>query len=107
MDALTADGIVEKVVRLTPRDATRDDLALVHSSRYLTLAEEEIHHGADQLSTGDTQVNEHRGPRPLRAAGSAVRPLMPFVRERPCGPLPSSDHRDIMLARTMGWVSAW
>jgi len=72
MDALTAAGLVEKATRLTPRDATRDDLALVHTPRYLALAEEEIHHGAAQLSTGDTQVGEHSWTAALRAAGSAL-----------------------------------
>jgi acetoin utilization deacetylase AcuC-like enzyme len=72
LDALTAAGLVEKAARLTSRDATREDLALVHTPRYLTLAEEEIHHGAAQLSTGDTQVGEHSWSAALRASGCAL-----------------------------------
>jgi acetoin utilization deacetylase AcuC-like enzyme len=72
MDALSAAGLAEKATHLTPREATLDDLTLVHTPRYLALAEEEIHHGASQLSTGDTQVSEHSWSAARRAAGCAL-----------------------------------
>lgn len=72
MDALEAAGLAAKMTRLEPRDATGDDLALVHTPSYLRLAEREIHAGADQLSTGDTSVDIHSWAAAQRAAGSAL-----------------------------------
>ncbi len=72
MDALDAAGLTAKFTRLEPRDAILDDLALVHTRSYLSLAEHEIEWGADQLSTGDTQVDVHSWTAARRAAGSAL-----------------------------------
>jgi acetoin utilization deacetylase AcuC-like enzyme len=72
MDALESAGLVAKLTRLEPRDATLADLALVHTPAYLQLAEREIRSGADQLSTGDTQVGAASWSAAIRAAGSAL-----------------------------------
>jgi acetoin utilization deacetylase AcuC-like enzyme len=72
MDALESAGVLSKLTRLEPRDANGEDLALVHDPSYLKLAEREIHAGADQLSTGDTQVDIHSWAAAQRAAGSGL-----------------------------------
>ena len=58
MDGLKHAGLLEKLTRLEPRPATRDDLLLAHDVDYLARAEHEILSGASQLSTGDTTVCE-------------------------------------------------
>jgi acetoin utilization deacetylase AcuC-like enzyme len=72
LDGLTNAGLVEKMQRLEARDAKGEELELIHTPAYLRLAEEEIHHGRDQLSTGDTQVSENSWSAAMRAAGSAL-----------------------------------
>lgn len=72
MDALQGAGLMEKMVRLEPRDARVEDLALAHDASYLKLAEREILAGTDQLSTGDTQVDMHSWSAAQRAAGSGL-----------------------------------
>src|SRR4051812_5866929 len=72
LGALDRSGILAKLVRLDPRPIVRDDLLLVHTAGYLQLAEREIHAGASQLSTGDTNVSVRTWDAALRAAGSAL-----------------------------------
>jgi acetoin utilization deacetylase AcuC-like enzyme len=72
LDGLTKAGLIEKLQRIESRDAKDEELELVHARSYIRLAEEEIHHGRDQLSTGDTQVGEHSWGAAMRAAGSAL-----------------------------------
>jgi len=69
-DALTKAGLVAKMTPLPPREVREEDLHLAHTPAYVRLAEEEIHHGRDSLSTGDTAVSEHTWTAALRAAGS-------------------------------------
>jgi len=72
LSAITAAGLLEKVARIPARDATGQDLELAHTRAYLRLAEEEIHRGLTQLSTGDTSIGEHTWAAGIRAAGSAL-----------------------------------
>ena len=72
LDALKNAALLEKMVRIEPREVKPDDLHLVHDRAYVRLAEEEIHRGRTDLSTGDTSVSEHSWDAALRAAGSAL-----------------------------------
>jgi acetoin utilization deacetylase AcuC-like enzyme len=72
MDGITSAGLLERVKRLDARDATELELGLIHRPEYLRLAEEEIHRGVSQLSTGDTNVGENTWAAAMRAAGSAL-----------------------------------
>ena len=72
IEALATSGLTAQVTRVEPRDARVEDLALAHEMAYLSLAEREIHAGADQLSTGDTQVDVHSWSAAQRAAGSGL-----------------------------------
>lgn len=72
LEALNQASLIQKMMRLEPREVKADDLHLVHDPAYVRLAEEEIHHGRPDLSTGDTAVSEHSWDAALRAAGSAL-----------------------------------
>ena len=72
LDALEKAGLTEKMARLKARDASLDELELVHGAHYLQAAEREIRDGADKLSTGDTNVHVHSWAAARRAAGSAL-----------------------------------
>ncbi len=69
---LTAAGWVEKMKRLDPIALEFDELALTHDRNYLRLAEEEIHHGRPDLSTGDTTVCQESWDAAVLAAGSVA-----------------------------------
>lgn len=71
-EALRNGGFLDQWPVYGPRKITREDLARVHRVEYLQLAEEEIHRGALQLSTGDTQVNHHSWDAAVLSAGCAV-----------------------------------
>lgn len=60
---------------LTPipgRPATEDEIALVHSRRYIEIAKRDILQGFSQLSTGDTAVSERSFDVALDAAGTVL-----------------------------------
>src|SRR5687768_3308418 len=65
-------ALLDKLLRVEPREVNREDLQLAHDSAYLGLAEMEIRQGRPDLSTGDTSVSEHSWDAALRAAGSAL-----------------------------------
>jgi acetoin utilization deacetylase AcuC-like enzyme len=52
------------LLRLDPRHATEDEIALCHSRPYIRLVEREVTTGFHELSTGDTIIS----PRSLDAA---------------------------------------
>ena len=72
LGALEAGGLAAKMTRLEPRSVVREDLLLVHTQEYLSLAEGEIRSGEIQLSTGDTVISEHSWASAMAAAGSAM-----------------------------------
>ena len=53
---LTESGLARSLKSIPVREATDDELALVHARDYIELAASEISSGATQLSTGDTSV---------------------------------------------------
>ncbi len=65
-------GLLEKLVPIEARDASREELLLCHGSDYLSLAEHEILDGHVELRTGDTQVCEQSWHAALRAAGGVL-----------------------------------
>ncbi len=72
LEGITQAGLLDRLKRLTPRAVTGEDLLLVHTVEYLRRAEEEIHAGAEQLSTGDTAVSPHSWEAAMCAAGSVL-----------------------------------
>jgi acetoin utilization deacetylase AcuC-like enzyme len=61
-----------KLVRLAPRAATLDEIALCHSRQYIQLAEREIVNGFPELSTGDTYVSVRSWDVALHTAGGVL-----------------------------------
>ena len=66
--ALTEAGHVESMLRIEPRAATRVELELCHTRRYIETAEADVNAGLDDLSTGDTTLC----PRSFEVASHAV-----------------------------------
>jgi len=60
------------VERIGSRRATEDEIALVHTRRYIRTAERDIAHGFGELSTGDTTVSDRSFEVALHAAGSVL-----------------------------------
>jgi acetoin utilization deacetylase AcuC-like enzyme len=75
--ALKEAGLLQALVRIPPRAATQEDLALAHSPAYLALARRELAHlqGFGELSTGDTLVS----PGSLEAASFAAGGILEAV----------------------------
>src|SRR5205085_4147107 len=60
------------LVRIEPRVANEDEIALCHSRPYIRLVEREIMTGFHELSTGDTIVSARSLDAALRATGAAL-----------------------------------
>ncbi|MDB6151441.1 MAG: histone deacetylase superfamily [Chthoniobacter sp.] len=70
--ALQAPDLAKVLQPFPARDATRQDLRLVHTVEYLALAEGEVRSGEEQLSTGDTTISLGSWEAALKAAGSGL-----------------------------------
>jgi acetoin utilization deacetylase AcuC-like enzyme len=70
--AIQKTGLLPQLLRLDVRVASEDEISLVHGHRYIALAKREIDHGAQELSTGDTQVSGHSFDVAVRAAGGVL-----------------------------------
>ncbi len=70
------------LVKISPRLANHDELALCHSRKYIQLAEREIFEGFHELSTGDTVVSPKSLDAALRAAGQALNAVDAIVEKR-------------------------
>jgi acetoin utilization deacetylase AcuC-like enzyme len=57
---------------VAPRDATRDELALCHTHRYIEIAKRDVDSGRTSLSTGDTDICRRSWAVALRAAGTCL-----------------------------------
>jgi acetoin utilization deacetylase AcuC-like enzyme len=67
-----ASSLAGDLVRLPPRAATDDELALVHDRRYIELVKREIAQGQTELSTGDVNVNRFSEEAARLAGGLAI-----------------------------------
>ncbi len=72
MNGLESTGLLETVLQLDVRSATDDELALVHSRRYIELVEREVGQGRRKLSTGDTDIGPHSMGSARAAAGCVL-----------------------------------
>lgn len=70
--ALEKAGLRAQMREVPARAVKRDDLLLVHTAKYLDLAEREIRGGSSQLSTGDTGVGEHSWDAATAAVGCVL-----------------------------------
>jgi acetoin utilization deacetylase AcuC-like enzyme len=72
VDALDRGGLTPQLLRIDPRPATEDEIALCHGRRYIEAAHLEILSGAKELSTGDTAVSSDSWDVALNAAGGIL-----------------------------------
>src|SRR5690349_9566580 len=72
LKAIEAEKIEERLKRIEPRRAAKEDLLRVHSAEYIATAEADIASGARQLSTGDTSVCEASYDIALLSAGGIL-----------------------------------
>jgi acetoin utilization deacetylase AcuC-like enzyme len=72
MNRLKSTGLLRDLIPLEVRSATGDELALVHSRRYIELVEREVGQGQRQLSTGDTDIGPHSIESGRAAAGCVL-----------------------------------
>ena len=63
------------LTRIPARRATEDEIALIHSRRYIRTAERDIANGFGELSTGDTHVSARSFDVALHAAGSVLQAI--------------------------------
>jgi acetoin utilization deacetylase AcuC-like enzyme len=70
------------LVKISPRLANHDELALCHSRKYIQLAEREIFEGFHELSTGDTVISPKSLDAALRATGQALNAVDAIVEKR-------------------------
>ena len=73
MDRLAENGLLEMLLPLEWRRATKDELALAHTPGYLDLVEREIEQDRRQLSTGDTTISKNSLEPAQVAAGCVLR----------------------------------
>jgi len=71
-EAVRKAGLFDTVLRIDPRPATDDEVALCHSGPYIGLVKREIAAGARELSTGDTNVSPRSLEVALRAVGGVL-----------------------------------
>ncbi len=72
VEALDRSGLTPQFLRIAPRAATEDEVALCHTREYIRQAAEEIRAGARVLSTGDTEVGPDSYEVALEAAGGVL-----------------------------------
>jgi acetoin utilization deacetylase AcuC-like enzyme len=72
VEALDRGGLTQALMRVQPRPATEDEIALCHGRGYIEDAHREILSGARELSTGDTAVSARSWDVALNAAGGIL-----------------------------------
>jgi len=70
--ALDRAGVTKHLAHIPVRAATEDEVATVHSHRYIATVKRDIASGAHALSTGDTAVSAHSLDVALRAVGGVL-----------------------------------
>jgi len=71
LDHFKRCGLTERLTALPPRDATVDELALMHGRDYIQLVKEVCDRGGGWFDS-DTYVNEHSYKAAVRAAGGVL-----------------------------------
>jgi acetoin utilization deacetylase AcuC-like enzyme len=72
LDALADSCLMDRLLKLEPRAATVDELALCHTREYLAIAKRDVVSGARHLSTGDTDITPESWEVAQHAAGAAL-----------------------------------
>ena len=72
VDALDRGGLTPQLLRIDPRPATEDEIALCHGRGYIEEVHIEIRSGVRELSTGDTVISERSWDVALNAVGGIL-----------------------------------
>ena len=72
MTRLESTGVLGKSLCIEGREASDDELALVHRRDYIDLVGREVSQNRHQLSTGDTEISAHSKEAAKLAAGCAM-----------------------------------
>jgi acetoin utilization deacetylase AcuC-like enzyme len=72
MNGLAKAGLVEQLVQVQARAASREELLLCHTPEYLDVAQRDVESGLPQLSTGDTEITANSWDVAVRAAGGVL-----------------------------------
>ena len=72
LHALEREGAVKDALRIRPRAAGEDELALCHSRKYIEIVRRDVAHGLATLSTGDTQICPRSFEVALQAVGGVL-----------------------------------
>jgi acetoin utilization deacetylase AcuC-like enzyme len=72
MAGLEREGLVRDALRITPRPATEDEIAMCHTRDYIATVKRDIRRGLHELSTGDTAVSPRSLDIALEAAGGVM-----------------------------------
>jgi len=72
VEELDRKGLTQQLLRIEPRPATEEEIALCHGHGYIEMAHLEIRAGAPELSTGDTVVSPRSWDVALNAAGGIL-----------------------------------
>jgi acetoin utilization deacetylase AcuC-like enzyme len=82
LKGLSDAGLMEKLVKIEPRPATRADLLRVHSEPYIEVARRDVESGMRNLSTGDTNISPASYEIALLAAGGILAAVDAVVEKR-------------------------
>lgn len=80
LDSFEKAKLLEKMRSIRACSVSSEDLQLVHTADYLRLAQREIEHGYDHLSTGDTQICKASWDAAKAAAGCVMAATEAVVR---------------------------
>src|SRR5882724_1579659 len=72
LHALERHGAIKDALRIAPRAASDDELALCHSRKYIEIARRDVARGLHTLTTGDTQICPRSLDVALRAVGGVL-----------------------------------
>jgi acetoin utilization deacetylase AcuC-like enzyme len=82
VQALQHARLTGGMLKLAPRPATEDEIALVHTREYLQVVKRDITRGAPELSTGDTNVCPKSLDVALQATGGVLTAVDAVLRGR-------------------------
>ncbi|HEY2844131.1 MAG TPA: histone deacetylase [Bryobacteraceae bacterium] len=80
--AFTAAGLSDSLLRVAPRPATEDEIALCHTRPYIEGVKRDIASGARELSTGDTAIGPKSWSVALDAAGGLMHAVDMVVQKK-------------------------
>jgi acetoin utilization deacetylase AcuC-like enzyme len=105
MAGLEREGLVRDAVRIIPRPASEDEVAMCHMPDYIATVKRDIRRGLHELSTGDTAVGPRSWDVALEAAGGVMNAVDTVLEARAtnafCAVRPPGHHAS--AARGMGF----